>query len=182
MNLIRPALLILCLLPLAGCAGARHHPPLPTVAHVDLRSYTGRWYEIARYPHWFEKGCAAVTADYALQDDGTLEVVNRCVLADKGEKMKQAVGRAKVVDPATNARLKVSFFRPFYGDYWILKLDPGYSYAVVGAPSRKYLWILARTPQLEPDLLQELISETGRLGFEPDRLIMTDQRLNIRRD
>lgn len=182
MNLVRYGLIILCLLPLIGCVGGRPHPPLPTVEHVDLRQYAGRWYEIARYPHWFEEGCSAVTADYTLRDDGTMEVVNRCILADKGGKIKQAVGRAKVADPATNARLKVSFFWPFYGDYWILRLDRAYRYAVVGAPSRNYLWILARNPQMEPELLQKLIRETGRLGFDPGLLILTDQSGNIPRN
>jgi apolipoprotein D and lipocalin family protein len=182
MNPIRAGLLVLFLLLVSGCAGREPYPPLATADHVDLRRYSGRWYEIARYSHWFEKGCSAVTADYSLLEDGTLEVVNRCILADKGGKAKQAVGRAKVVDPATNARLKVSFFRPFYGDYWILHLDPDYRYVVVGAPSRKYLWILARSPRLEPELLRQLMQEAGRLGFDPGLLIMTDQGADSPRD
>jgi apolipoprotein D and lipocalin family protein len=179
MNLFRTVQLFFCtMLLVPGCAGREPFPPLNTVEYVDLRRYSGRWYEIARYPHWFEQGCSAVTADYSLLEDGTLRVFNQCILADKGGKAKQAVGRAKVVDPVANARLKVSFFRPFYGDYWILQLDPEYRYAVVGAPSRKYLWILARSPRLEPELLRQLMEETRRLGFDPGLLILTDQSIN----
>lgn len=163
--------LVLCLL--AACLpGRTQKKPLAVVAHVDLPRYLGRWYEIARYPHWFEEGCTKVTAEYAKNVDGSLAVLNQCL--KKGE-WSRAKGRAKVVDTTSNAKLKVSFFWPFYGDYWILKIDPDYRYAVVGAPSRKYLWILSRTPTLPAELLQEAWQEIAALDFDPDKLILTEQ-------
>jgi len=174
MNLQNLLIAVMMATMLAGCSGGKSFAPLETATDVDLARYSGKWYEIARYPHSFEDGCSNVTADYTVQANGTLLVVNRCTLREKGGKVKEAVGRAKVIDPSTNARLKVSFFWPFYGDYWIIRLDPEYRHAIVGTPSRKYLWILSRTPEIEPAILTQLIAETGRLGFDPGRLIMTD--------
>jgi apolipoprotein D and lipocalin family protein len=168
------AIFLFAAIVLSGCLRKNVYPPLDTVKRVDLDRYTGRWYEIARYPHRFEEGCSSVTADYTLQEDGKIKVLNQCVLKDLGGKVKQAHGRAKIVDSQTNAKLKVSFFWPFYGDYWILHLDQDYQYAIVGAPSRKYLWILARTPRLAPAILQNLLQEAQNLGYDPNRLIMTE--------
>ncbi|MGW8162007.1 MAG: lipocalin family protein [Desulfobulbales bacterium] len=179
MKLFQSTPLLFCALILFACTGKEPHPPLQTVNFVNLQKYAGRWYEIARYPHSFEQGCSAVTADYALEKDGALRVTNRCLLADEDGKFKKAVGRAKVVDPETNARLKVTFFWPFYGDYWILLLDPDYRYVIVGTPSRKYLWILSRSPTIDRILLHKLIEEIKRMGYDPDRLIMTDQSANF---
>ncbi len=110
------------------------------MSSVDLSRYVGRWYEIAGLPNRFEKKCAdSVTATYALRSDGKIEAVNRC-RKSSGE-YTTAKGKAKVVDKQTNAKLKVTFFWPFYGDYGILDLGPNYEYAVVGDPSRDYLWI-----------------------------------------
>jgi apolipoprotein D and lipocalin family protein len=117
---------------ITGCLSRPDHPLLSTVAHVDLASYTGRLDEIARNLHHFEKGCSSVTADYTLQADGSILVVNQCRLAEKDGKIKRAEGRAKVMAPTTNANFKVSFFCPFYGDFWILKLDERYQFANVG--------------------------------------------------
>jgi apolipoprotein D and lipocalin family protein len=148
--------------------------PLTTVDHVDLSRYTGRWYEIARYPNRFEKDCASnVTADYTLQKNGTIEVVNSCVRGN-GER-KRSKGRAKVADPKTNAKLRVTFFWPFYGDYWVLDLPPDYSYAIVGEPKRQYLWILSRTPQLPPGQYERLLSRVRELGYDPAQLVKTPQ-------
>jgi apolipoprotein D and lipocalin family protein len=159
---------------LAGCLKKNIHPPMQTVEQVDLTRYTGRWYEIARYPHRFEKGCSSVTADYTLEKDGSIKVLNQCILKDEGGKVKQAHGKAKVVDTKTNAKLKVSFFWPFYGDYWILHLDPEYQFVIVGAPSRKYVWILARKPHLPSSLMKQLLEEIKRQGYDTDQLILTE--------
>jgi apolipoprotein D and lipocalin family protein len=164
---------------LTGCLKKKVYLPLETVKLVDLTRYVGRWYEIARYPHRFEEGCSSVSADYTLQENGTIKVLNQCVLEDQGGKVKQAHGTAKVVDSATNAKLKVSFFWPFYGDYWVLHLDPDYQYAIIGAPSRKYLWILARKPHLSPSTLQKLLKKLKGFGYDPDRLIMTDHSVPL---
>jgi apolipoprotein D and lipocalin family protein len=163
------------LIALACCAPKKNTAPLNAVPFVDLAKYTGRWFEIARYPHRFEKGCSAVTADYSLQEDGTIEVLNQCRREEESNRIKKAKGKAKVVDTQSNAKLKVSFFWPFYGDYWILKLDPDYQYAIVGTPSRKYVWILSRTPIIPEKLLEELIEDIRFFGYDPDLLIMTKQ-------
>src|SRR5574343_1514798 len=120
--------------------------PLETVAQVDLTRYAGAWYEIALLPNCFQKQCVADTqARYRLDGD-RVEVLNRCRMADG--RVDDAKGRAKVVEGSGNARLRVSFFWPFYGDYWILALDEGYSEVLVGTPDRRYGWVLARQPQL----------------------------------
>ncbi len=147
---------------------------LRTVEHVDLKRYMGRWYEVARYPNRFEKACVSdVTATYTLRNDGKVEVVNSCRKADG--KMKSSKGSAKVVDAQSNAKLKVTFFWPFYGDYWIIGLDPEYRYAIVSEPKREYLWILSRTPQLEPQLYEKASATIREKGLDPARLIRPKQ-------
>ncbi|HOP41182.1 MAG TPA: lipocalin family protein [Geobacteraceae bacterium] len=157
------------LLVLPSCArkGDRRAPP-ETAARVNLSRYMGTWYEIARYPNDFQKGCRQSTATYTLRDDGRVTVVNRCRV-ESGN--KEAHGTAKVVDPTTNAKLKVTFFWPFYGDYWILDLGEHYDYAIVGTPDRNYLWILSRTPEMSELLYQRLCLKIKQLGFDPERLI-----------
>ncbi len=173
---MKSLVIILLVVAVALLLGAcrKNYQPMDTVKDVDLTRYIGKWYEIARYPHRFEEGCSSVTADYTLQDDGTIRVVNRCILLEQGGKEKQAEGKAKVVDKVSNAKLKVSFFWPFYGDYWIVKLDDDYQYAIVAEPSRKYVWILARTPQMNSDLYDKLVSEIDNLGYDPKQLIRTE--------
>src|ERR1035437_10265835 len=126
-------------------------PPLRTVERVDLSRYLGRWYEIARLPNIFQKGCVGSIADYALRDDGEINVINSCRTKDANS-LRQVKGRAWSVDPAGNARLKVSFFWPFRSDYWVIELGKEYEYAVVGTPDRKYLWVLSRTATMNDDL------------------------------
>ena len=150
--------------------------PLQTVAWVDLNQYTGRWYEIARLPASFEKECDAdVTATYSLRADGKVDVLNQCRKAT-GE-LKKAHGTAKVADESTNAKLKVSFFWPIYGDYWVLELGDHYEYAVVGEPSRKYVWILARSPQMDESLYQSLLEKIAAQGFDSQKIIKTRHNL-----
>ena len=157
---------------LAGMATVDRKGELAVVGAVDLSRYAGRWYEIARLPNRFEKKCAdSVTATYTLRSDGKVDVVNRCRKAN-GE-YTTARGKAKIVDKKTNAKLKVTFFWPFYGDYWILDLGPNYEYAVVGAPNRDYLWVLSRTPYLDEQLYQRLLREMATRGFATDRMIRT---------
>jgi len=157
---------------LAGMAAVDRKGELEVVGAVDLSRYAGRWYEIARLPNRFEKKCGdSVTATYTLRSDGKVDVVNRCRKAN-GE-YTTARGKAKIVDKKTNAKLKVTFFWPFYGDYWILDLGPNYEYAVVGAPNRDYLWILSRTPQLNEQLYQRLLREMATRGFATGRMIRT---------
>jgi len=143
--------------------------PLQTVAAVDLNKYTGRWYEIYRLPNWFEDAaCRTVTADYSLREDGNIKVINTCYTATKKD---VANGVAKIVDTKTNSKLKVSFFGPFYGDYWILDLASDYSWVIVGENSGKYLWILARKPMLDQATDAMLIQKVRNLGYMTDRLL-----------
>lgn len=164
---------------LAGPARGTAEPPPQTVPQVDLQRYVGLWFEIAKIPNRFQKQCAGgTTAEYTLREDGTIRVVNRCLRADGST--DEAVGRAKVADRETNAKLEVSFVRFlgrnfFWGDYWIIGLGAEYDYAIVGHPERKYGWILARTPRLEPVLMEEIFSTLRRAGYEPAQFEMTRQ-------
>jgi apolipoprotein D and lipocalin family protein len=170
---LRPLSLLLAV---AACAhSGPGTPPLRTVERVDLDRYMGTWYEIASFPQSFQKGCVASTADYTLRPDGEVTVLNRCRDGSFDGKERSATGRAWVVDPQTNARLEVSFFWPFRGDYWIIDLDPEYRWAVVGAPNRKYLWILARQRTLDEAIYQGIVSRAQAQGFEPSRLQRTPQ-------
>ncbi len=126
----------------------RHLPPLTTVPRVDLNRHLGKWYEISGFPAWFQRDCTGTTATYGLRDDGRIDVLNRCRKHTLDGPEDVSHGQARVVDRATNAKLEVSFFRPFWGPYWVIVLDSDYQYAVVGHPNRDYLWILSRTPQM----------------------------------
>ena len=149
--------------------------PLSTVSAVDLNRYVGKWYEIASYPAWFQKGCTGSTADYSRLPDGRIRVVNRCFKKSLDGPLKESKGKAEVVDPQTNARLKVTFFWPFKGDYWIIDLDDDYQWAVVGVPSRKYLWILSRTPRLDGSVYDGILRRVIEKGYDPTRLNLTTQ-------
>jgi len=162
-------LALLCAAAFAGCAGAPKG--IKPVTGFELNRYLGTWHEIARLDHSFERGLVKVTAEYSLLPDGGVKVVNRGFDAKKG-KWKEAAGRAYFTGDKTTGQLKVSFFRPFYGGYNIIELDrEGYSYALVCGPSLSYLWILARSPELPPALLENLAGKAKALGFETDKLI-----------
>ena len=169
------ALLVLGLAAVVGkVAFAKSKAALQTVPHVDLTRYVGRWYEIARYPTRFEKDCASdVTATYAQLSGGKIEVLNECRKADG--QTKRSKGTANVVDKRTNAKLKVTFFWPFSGNYWIIDLPPDYSYAVVGEPDRKYLWILGRSSQLTESVYGQIVTRVRELGYDPSLLMKTTQ-------
>ncbi len=143
---------------------------LKTVAHVDLERYLGKWYEIARYDHSFERGCSEVEAIYTKRDDGMIGVLNRCFIKEEN-KTKEAHGRAKVVDEETNSKLKVTFFWPFYGNYWIIELAEDYRFVVVSEPKKEYFWILSRTPVMEQADLDGILERTTALGFDARKLI-----------
>ena len=167
-----PVAVLGSILLLAGCHwwGRPAAPPLAVVPSVDLSRYAGTWYEIAKYPNRFQRGCIGATAEYTLSPDGKrVEVVNRCRDVESG-KERSVRGKARVVDPATNAKLSVTFFWPFSGDYWILALGEEYEYAVVGTPDRKYLWFLARTETIGDDLYGRLVDLARARGFDPARI------------
>jgi apolipoprotein D and lipocalin family protein len=166
------SLLLASVLLLGACA-ASNQAPLPTVGAVDLTRYMGTWYEIAMLPNWFQRQCVADTqAHYRLDGDG-VEVVNTCRKADGGA--ESAVGHAHAVEASGNAKLRVSFFRPFYGDYWVLALDPSYSSVLVGEPGRRHAWILARSPELDAAALEALLVRAQELGFDRTAFRLTPQ-------
>jgi apolipoprotein D and lipocalin family protein len=161
-------------------AVAKDKRPLEVVPEVDLKRYAGRWFEIARLPNRFEEDCASdVTADYTLRGDGEINVVNQC--RERDGRLKKAEGRARRASgDGPNARLKVRFapsflrFLPFvWGDYWIIDLAPDYSHAVVGDPSRDYLWVLSRTPQMSEEAYRAALSRAESQGFDVSRVIKT---------
>jgi apolipoprotein D and lipocalin family protein len=147
---------------------------LEVVPHVELEKYLGKWYEIAHLPAKFEEGCSDITATYSLSKDGGVTVLNEC---KRNSKVKVAKGKAKIVDKNTGAKLKVTFFWPFYGDYWIINLSDNYDYAVVGTPNRKYLWILNRTPKMDDKLFSQLTEFANSKGFDVQKLIRTSHSL-----
>lgn len=149
--------------------------PLPTVPHVDLNRYQGTWYEIARLPLYWERKCDShVTATYTLRPDGKVTVLNQCRKAGGAESASTGTAEVATRD-GSNAKLKVSFFWPFKGDYWILALDENYQWALVGTPNLKNLWILSRTPQLDHTVLDKLMDDARGMGFDIAKLIYTRQ-------
>jgi len=167
---------ILVSLALGGFLGCRSSgPPLAVAEEVDLERYLGRWYEIASFPQRFQEGCVATTATYSRREDGRVRVVNECRDESFDGELRATEGVAWLADPVENAKLKVQFFWPFSGAYWILEVDPEYGYAVVGHPSREYLWILARNPALAPDVYAGILGRVAAKGFDVERLNRTPQ-------
>ena len=164
-----------------GCASVpkKSSPELRTVSYVNKEHYLGKWYEIARYPNWFQENCYSATADYELGEDGLIKVVNRCREGEPEGKLREAVGIAKIVDKITNAKLKVTFFWPFYGDYWIIDLDDNYEYVVVSEPRRKYLWVLSRNPKMRRSRHAEVMKTLEEKYFDSSLLIYTQQNKNL---
>ncbi|BDQ04444.1 lipocalin family protein [Ignavibacterium sp.] len=144
---------------------------LKTVDYVDLKKYAGLWYEVAKIPNRFQSQCVkGTTARYTLKENGEIEVVNSCF--DEDGDLDKTEGVARVVDKKSNAKLEVSFFsilgwRPVWGDYWIIGLDENYQWAIVGTPTRKYGWILARQPKLDNETLEKIYSILKEQGYNP---------------
>ncbi len=157
-------------------SGAYAQPPLTTVSAIDLNRYAGRWFEVARLPMWFERNCQGdITATYTLRSDNRIDVINRC-RTEKGA--ISAKGIAEVPDPDHPAQLRVRFAPDWlawlpvvWGDYWVIELDPEYRWVMVGAPSRDYLWILSRSPQLDPAIITRLKRSASALGFDVSPMI-----------
>ena len=167
------------LLVMLGCKHMEKEPavPLETVSHVDLNRYMGVWYEIARYPNSFQKGCVGSRATYTLLDDGKVSVLNECYDGSFSGMLQAAKGKAWVVDKETNAKLKVSFFWFFAGDYWIIDIADDYSYVVVGHPQRKYLWILSRTNTIDNATYEGILRRLEEIyHYDTSKLIKTIQK------
>ena len=170
---MRSAILAMSLL-LASCTGIPDN--VNPVGNFQLQRYLGVWYEIARLDHSFERGLSHVTATYSLRDDGGVRVINRGY-SDEKHQWKEAEGKAYFVQGTDIGHLKVSFFGPFYGAYVIFELDHAdYQYALVSGPNKSYLWILARTPTLQPDVTERLAAKAATLGYDTQQLIFVDQR------
>ncbi len=150
-------------------------PDLQTVPYVDLEKYSGLWYEIASFPQRFQKGCHGTTATYTMSDKGYVIVENRCFKDSLDGEESYIKGKAFVKEGSGNAKLKVQFFWPFKGKYWIIDLADDYSYAVVGHPNREYLWILSRTPNMEQETYNEIVKKVSALGFDINQLKTTVQ-------
>ena len=160
---------LLTLLPIQALAQV----PVVSVASVDLARYSGKWFEIASFPMFFQRNCIAdTTAAYAPAKNGAISVLNRC-RTESG--FDEATGTATVVEGFRNSRLKVSFFWPFKADYWVIGLDPDYRWAVVGNPDRRYLWILSRTPQLAATETAAALASAKDQGFDLTQLRYTLQ-------
>lgn len=156
-------------------AQAGDTPTLNTVKYVDLNRYLGKWYEIASFYQRFQKDCVASTATYTQREDGDIDVLNECRIKTFDGKLKQARGKAWVEDKETNAKLKVSFFWPIWGRYWIIDLGKNYEYAVVGHPSRDYLWILSRTSTMDDAVFSAILERLKEQHYDLSKLNKTPQ-------
>ncbi len=178
---LRYALLAGMVPALGACASlssmpvGNHSVPQPAKA-VDIDRYLGRWYEIYRYDASFQKNCEAVSADYSRNADGSIRVVNTCRKGATDGPVKTAIGRAKIVDPVSGAKLKVSFFGPFYGNYWVLDRDDAYRWAIVGEPSGRYLWVLSREANPSDSLKTTLRRRVEELGYDWALVRVTKQQ------
>jgi len=169
---MKAGLFILAPLLFSACAAGRADmKPLQVVSNVEIDRYLGTWYEIARYPNSFQKDCFDSRADYRLRPDGDIRVLNTCRKGGPDGRLDSARGKAWVVDRQTNAKLKVRFFWPFSGNYWIIDLGKNYEYAVVGEPGRKYLWILSRRPEIDDRTYQDILNRLEEQGYDPGKLI-----------
>ena len=165
--------ILFIMLGLFGCK--TQHPSLKTVDQVDLNQYAGTWYDIASFPARFQKGCHCTTAEYQLTGKDYIRVINTCRKDSANGKINQAKAKAWPVKGSNNSRLKVQFFWPFKGDYWIIALADDYSWAAVGNKSRKYLWILSRTPEMQEETYQMILKKVKNKGFDTSKLVKTDQ-------
>lgn len=173
---MKKSIVIALSLLLGGCLGMPQD--VKPVNNFELNQYLGTWYEIARLDHSFERGLSNVTAEYRLKDDGGVTVINRGYSKEEGE-WQQAEGKAYFVEQTDIGYLKVSFFGPFYGSYVVFELDEEqYQYAFVAGPNTDYLWLLSRTPEVDPDLVAKFMSMAKQRGFDTDQVILVDQGSN----
>lgn len=175
-KIILPALLLF-MATLCACAqGPVGNQAVPQPAKaVDVQKYLGRWYEIARYEASFQEGCEGVTADYSLRPDGKIKVVNSCHREKLDAPLESAEAVAYVVEGSDNAKLRVSFFWPFYGNYWVLDHGDAYDWAIVGEPTGRYLWLLFRAAHPAEKLQQSVKSRAAHMGYDLGLLRQTKQ-------
>ena len=172
-------IMIFMVLSFIGCAQPdKNRIDNSTIKSLDLNRYLGTWYEIARFPHSFEKNLVGVTANYSLREDGMIRVLNKGYKKSLDGKLSVAEGKAKIPDPNDSGKLKVSFFWIFYGDYYILELDENYQYVMIGSSTDKYFWILSRTPQMDESIYQMLLDKARKRGYNLDKLEKVPQPAN----
>ena len=170
-------LLILSVLFLISCSKSNSQMiDQTTVKALDLNRYLGTWYEIARFPHSFEKNLVGVTATYSLRDDGLIKVLNEGYKNTLNGERSKAVGKAKIPNKLEPGKLKVSFFWIFYADYFVLELDENYQYVMIGSSSDKYFWILSRTPHMDPAVYDMLLEKARKRGYNLDKLYKVPQQ------
>lgn len=182
---ILPVLLVCSTFVAAQKKDADNKTELRTVSSVDMKRYTGKWFEIARYPNKFQKNCVGnTTTTYATKTDGKIAVINQCIMKDGA--IGNAAGEATITDAASNAKLEVNFspkFKSFlsadWNDYWIVDLDENYQYAAVADPKRENLWILSRTPEMKDAVYQNILRHVEKLGFNPGKLAKTPQNVEV---
>jgi apolipoprotein D and lipocalin family protein len=167
--------LVILALAFSGCNSNKNTAKPEVASYVDLDNYLGTWYEIARLPMRFQKNCVGTQAIYSLKEKGEIAVLNRCKEDSLDGEVTDVKGKAWVVDESTNAKLKVQFFWPFKGDYWILRVDPDYQYALVGTPERDNLWILSRNKTLDTETTNSLLATARQQGYDLSELIWTKQ-------
>lgn len=170
--LTRAAAIVVLLLLTADTVMAQR----PFIKDLDRERYLGTWYEIARFPHSFEKGLVGVTATYSMRSDGKIKVENAGFMNSLDGERKVALGKAKIAGKPTDGHLKVSFFLFFYADYFIMDLDPEYRWALIGSKSDKYLWILSRTPQLDDQTYNMILNKARGLGYDLKLLYKVPQK------
>lgn len=161
---------------ISSCKGQNTMIDKTVVKELDIERYLGKWYEISRYDHRFERDLVGVTASYSYRDDGKIKVVNSGYAKTLNGQKTEAIGKAKIPDTNIPSKLKVSFFWFFYGDYFVLELDENYQWAVIGSSSDNYLWILSRSPQMEKSLYDELLNRLINRGYDVNKLISVEQR------
>ncbi|MBA6413402.1 lipocalin family protein [Parahaliea sp. F7430] len=171
---MRTTLMIICATYLCGCLGMPES--VKPLSGLELNSYLGKWYEVARLDHSFESGLSQVTAEYSVRNDGGVSVLNRGSFEEKKE-WKEAEGKAYFVNSPSEGYLKVSFFGPFNGSYVVFELDrENYSYAFVSGPNTDYLWLLSRTPSVAPEVLEKFLQISKERGFDTNQLIYVQQQ------
>lgn len=169
-------LLAMLLVLVSGCAVGQKGLTMKTVQNFKVEQFMGTWYEIARFPHSFERNLVGVTATYRLKPNGKVEVINQGYKNNLEGKVKRAKAFAKIPNPNEPGRLKVYFFWPFGADYLILDIAPDYQWALVGSSSPKFLWILHRAPQMDSELFSTIVNKARQLGYDIDRLEMVPQK------
>ena len=173
---MKQIMIVMCLLCGTMALEGSNKIDTSTVKEIDLNRDMGRWYEIARFDHFFERGLVGCIAEYSFRDDGLIKVVNTGYKRSFDGKFKESVGKARVKDSGIPGQLEVAFFLNFYGDYYVLELAPDYSYVLVGSSSDDFLWILSRTPKMKKEDLDFLLMRAQQRGYDISKLIMVEQK------